>query len=258
MAQCKHFFHEPFVSTTAIAWLIMFEWQHNSLYKWQVFWRIEEKLVCKKDNFGNDRWFFDEDIRLPPLPPGLPQWDRLNYIRNLDLRPDDVIIAGYPRSGKTIETFALQIQISLLVKGDCVNARVQFAYLHVINYCPVWFYVFSVSRPNDIMFLKVTTVFIRWSTCWKKGLWIHLPCSVRIHMLLLRTPQRTDTSSHLSNLAFSSHISSSRTCLGPWWTRRSRSCTSRATSRMSLCLCIASRRKSACIIPLGQSSLPPC
>ncbi|XP_025098795.1 sulfotransferase 1A2-like isoform X1 [Pomacea canaliculata] len=60
---------------------------------------MEEKLVCKKDNFGNDRWYFDEDIRLPPLPPGLPQGDRLNYIRNLDLRPDDVIIAGYPRSG---------------------------------------------------------------------------------------------------------------------------------------------------------------
>lgn len=114
MAQCKHFFHEPFVSTTAIAWLIMFEWQHNSLYKWQVLWRMEEKLVCKKDNFGNDRWFFDEDIRLPPLPPGLPHGDRLSYIRNLDLRPDDVIIAGYPRSGKTIETFALQIQISWL------------------------------------------------------------------------------------------------------------------------------------------------
>lgn len=74
---------------------------------------MEEKLVCKKDNFGNDRWFFDEDIRLPPLPPGLPQGDRLNYIRNLDLRPDDVIIAGYPRSGKTIVTFGLQIQISL-------------------------------------------------------------------------------------------------------------------------------------------------
>ncbi|XP_025098778.1 sulfotransferase family cytosolic 1B member 1-like isoform X2 [Pomacea canaliculata] len=56
-------------------------------------------MVCIKDKFGNDRWFIGEDIRLPPSVENLSLADRLSFIHNFDLRPDDVIVAGYMRSG---------------------------------------------------------------------------------------------------------------------------------------------------------------
>ncbi|XP_025098785.1 sulfotransferase family cytosolic 1B member 1-like isoform X2 [Pomacea canaliculata] len=55
--------------------------------------------VCIKDKFGNDRWFLGEDIRLSPLKDELGLADRLRLINTFDLRSDDVIVAGYPRSG---------------------------------------------------------------------------------------------------------------------------------------------------------------
>ncbi|XP_025098776.1 sulfotransferase family cytosolic 1B member 1-like isoform X2 [Pomacea canaliculata] len=55
--------------------------------------------VCIKDKFGNVRWFLGEDIRLPPIIENQSLADRLSFINNFDLRPDDVIIAGYMRSG---------------------------------------------------------------------------------------------------------------------------------------------------------------
>ncbi|XP_025098768.1 sulfotransferase family cytosolic 1B member 1-like isoform X2 [Pomacea canaliculata] len=55
--------------------------------------------VCIKDKFGNDRWFIGEDIRLSPLKHQLSLADRLRLINTFDLRPDDVIVAGYLRSG---------------------------------------------------------------------------------------------------------------------------------------------------------------
>ncbi|XP_025098803.1 uncharacterized protein LOC112566694 [Pomacea canaliculata] len=56
--------------------------------------------ICIKDEFGNDRCFLGEDIRLPQFQKdNLSLEDRLRLIHSFDLRPDDVIVAGYPRSG---------------------------------------------------------------------------------------------------------------------------------------------------------------
>ncbi|XP_025098794.1 sulfotransferase family cytosolic 1B member 1-like isoform X2 [Pomacea canaliculata] len=56
-------------------------------------------IVFIKDKFGNDRQCIGEDIRLPPFKGNLSFADRLRLIHNFDLRPDDVIVAGYMRSG---------------------------------------------------------------------------------------------------------------------------------------------------------------
>ncbi|KAK7469550.1 hypothetical protein BaRGS_00036456, partial [Batillaria attramentaria] len=53
-----------------------------------------------KDKFGNDLYFGHAgDIWLPQFP-GLPDYrQHLHFIRHMELRPDDVILTGYPKAG---------------------------------------------------------------------------------------------------------------------------------------------------------------
>lgn len=59
------------------------------------------QLIQLKDKYGNSLNFGNGgDVWLPPFSNIRDYRQHLNNIRHLELEPDDVIIAGFPKSGK--------------------------------------------------------------------------------------------------------------------------------------------------------------
>nr|KAG5703493.1 hypothetical protein BaRGS_020127 [Batillaria attramentaria] len=56
-------------------------------------------FVLEKDRFGNDMWFGDKEVRFAALPFIQDYKEQLKTIKEMKLRSDDVLVAGYPKSG---------------------------------------------------------------------------------------------------------------------------------------------------------------
>ena len=57
-------------------------------------------LLHKTDRFGNDIWLGDSgDVKMAALA-GIDYSTHLSRIRDVELRPDDVILVGFPKSGR--------------------------------------------------------------------------------------------------------------------------------------------------------------
>lgn len=58
-------------------------------------------LIVRKDKFGNDIWLGDGgEVIFAPVD-CIPDYRKhLQHIRDMQLRADDVLIVGYPKSGQ--------------------------------------------------------------------------------------------------------------------------------------------------------------
>lgn len=60
-----------------------------------------DRFVELKDKFGNKLLFLNAgDVWLGPTPVIEDGRERLEQIKEMDLREDDIIIAGFPKSGR--------------------------------------------------------------------------------------------------------------------------------------------------------------
>ncbi|KAK7478713.1 hypothetical protein BaRGS_00030017 [Batillaria attramentaria] len=58
------------------------------------------QFVHEKDKYGHDYWYLDGgDVRSAPAGHITDFRQQLTRIKNMELRPDDVIMAAFPKSG---------------------------------------------------------------------------------------------------------------------------------------------------------------
>lgn len=75
-----------------------------------------------KDKFGNDLRFGNGgDIWYPPFPLVQDYRQHVKDIRQVELRPDDILVTGFPKTGEVCSCHMLAVQISSRVAGGGVT-----------------------------------------------------------------------------------------------------------------------------------------
>ena len=79
------------------------------------------QLLHLKDEFGNDMWFGDTgEVRMAAMTNIEDYAKQLPRIRDVKLRPDDVIVVGYPKSGRDGRDTCVCLCVCVCVLCVCV------------------------------------------------------------------------------------------------------------------------------------------